>query len=44
MQTITKTRLFKYIETFTLKKNLKFIDKNLIFFPISAQGIDYGTR
>ena len=38
---ITKTRLFKYIEKFTIK-NLKFSDKNSDVFHISAQNIDYG--
>ena len=39
---ITKTRLFKYTETFTTKKS-KFSDKNFdIFFHISAQNIDCG--
>ena len=28
---ITKTRLFKYIENFTIKKG-KFSDKNMVFF------------
>ena len=37
--TITKTRLFKYIENFTTK-NLKFSDKNSDIFHISAQNID----
>ena len=39
---ITNTRLFKYIENFTSKKQ-KFSDKKiLIFFQISAQNIDCG--
>ena len=37
--TITKTRLFKYIENFTTK-NWKFSDKNFDIFYISAQNID----
>ena len=40
-KTITKTRLFKYIENFT-SKSRKFSDKKLIFFHISAQNIDRG--
>ena len=36
---ITKTRLFKYIENFTIK-NLKFSDKNADIYHISAQNID----
>ena len=36
-----KTRLFKYIETFTTK-TLKFSDKNAESFYISAQNIEYG--
>ena len=38
---ITKTRLFKYIENFTIKKR-KFSDKKKsdIFFYISVQSID----
>ena len=39
--TITKTRLFKYIENFT-SKNRKFSGKKLIFLHISAQNIDCG--
>ena len=39
---ITKTRLFKYIENFTTKKNWKFSDKNSDIFHISAQNIDCG--
>ena len=35
---ITKTRLFKYIENFT-SKNWKFSDKNSDIFHISAQNI-----
>ena len=38
---ITKSRLFKYIENFTTK-NWKFQISNLIFSPISAQNIDCG--
>ena len=38
---ITKTRLFKFIENFTIK-NLKFSDKNSDIFHISAQNIDCG--
>ena len=38
---ITKTRLFKYIENFTTKKKL-FLIKIPIFFHISAQNIDCG--
>ena len=38
---ITKTRLFKYIENFTTK-NWKFSDKNSDIFHISAQNIDCG--
>ena len=38
---ITKTRLFKYIENFTIK-NWKFSDKNSDVFHISAQNIDCG--
>ena len=37
--TITKTRLFKYIEKFA-SKNWKFSDKNSDIFHISAQNID----
>ena len=40
-QTITKTRLFKYIENFTIK-NWKFSHKNSDVFHISAQNIDCG--
>ena len=36
---ITKTRLFKYIENFTIK-NWKFSDKNSDIYHISAQNID----
>ena len=39
---ITKTRLFKYIENFTTKKNGKFSEKNSDIFHISAQNIDCG--
>ena len=38
---ITKTRLFKYIETFTTK-NCKFSDKNSDIFHISTQNINCG--
>ena len=38
---ITKTRLFKYIEDFT-SKNWKFSDRKLWNFLISAQNIDCG--
>ena len=38
---ITKTRLFKYIENFTTK-NWKFSDKNSDILHISAQNIDCG--
>ena len=39
---ITKTRLFKYIETFT-SKNWKLSDaKDPDIFQISAQNLDYG--
>ena len=42
MKTITKTRLFKYIENF-ISKNWKFSDeKNSDIFHISAQNIDCG--
>ena len=40
-QTITKTRLFKYIENFTTKK-MKTQMKNTGNFHISAQNIDCG--
>ena len=36
-----KTRLFKYIENFTIK-NWKFSDKKSDIFHISAQNIDCG--
>ena len=39
--TIMKTRLFKYIETFTIK-NGKFSYKNSNIFHVPAQNIDYG--
>ena len=39
---ITKTRLFKYIENFTTKKNESFQIKNSDIFHISAQNIDCG--
>ena len=39
---ITKTRLFKYIETFTTKKLANFQIKNSNIFHISAQNIDCG--
>ena len=38
---ITKTRLFKYIENFTMKKG-KFSDKKICYFHIPAQNIDCG--
>ena len=41
-KSITKTRLFKYIENFTTKKTKSFQIKILIFFHISAQNIDCG--
>ena len=41
MLSITKTRLFKYIENFTTK-NWVFNIKILIFFYISAQNVDCG--
>ena len=41
LNTITKTRLFKYTENFTTK-NYKFSDKNSDIFHISAQNIDCG--
>ena len=39
---ITTTRLFKYIENFTNKKNEKFQIKKSDIFLISAQNIDRG--
>ena len=39
---ITKTRLFKYIENFTTKKNENFQIKKSDIFLISAQNIDCG--
>ena len=39
---ITKTRLFKYIENFTTKKNEIFQIKNSNIFHISAPNIDCG--
>ena len=40
---ITKTRLFKYTENFTTKKNeKKKSDKNSTIFHMSAQNIDCG--
>ena len=36
-----KTRLFKYIENFTIK-NWKFLDKNCDIYHISTQNIDCG--
>ena len=39
---ITKTRLFKYIENFTTKKKGNFRLKNANIFHISAQNIDCG--
>ena len=41
--TITKTRLFKYIEYFTTEKKENF-QINSDIFHISAQTIDCGTR
>ena len=38
---ITKTRLFKYIENF-ITKNRKSSDKNSVIFYISARNIDCG--
>ena len=38
---ITKTRLFKYIENFTIKY-WKFSDKKKDIFHISAQDVDFG--
>ena len=40
--TITKTRLFKYTENFTTKKNDNFQTKHSDIFHISAQNIDFG--
>ena len=40
--TIKKTRLFKYIENLTIKKNENFQIKNSDIFLISAQNIDCG--
>ena len=40
-KTITKTRLFKYIERFTTKKE-NYQIKNSDIFHISAQNIDCG--
>ena len=37
-----KTRLFKYTENFTTKKNENFQTKNSVIFLISAQNIDCG--
>ena len=42
MKNITKTRLFKYIENFTTKKNENFQIKQSDIFLISAQNIDCG--
>ena len=39
---ITKTRLFKYTENFTTKKNEIFQTKNSDIFHISVQNIDCG--
>ena len=39
--TITKTRLFKYIENFTTK-NWKFLDENFDILHISSENIDCG--
>ena len=38
---ITKTRILKYIEIFSIKKG-KFSDKNSDIFHISSQNIDFG--
>ena len=43
LETITETRLFKYIENFTTK-NWKFADKISDICHIAAQNIDCGTR
>ena len=40
-ENLTKTRLFKHIESFTIK-NWNFSDKNSDIFQISAQIIDCG--
>ena len=40
--TITKTRLFKYMENFTSKTTENFQIKNSDIFHISAQNIDFG--
>ena len=42
VKNITKTRLFKYMENFTSKKNEIFQIKNCDIFHISAQNIDCG--
>ena len=42
LSSITKTRLFKYIENFTTKQNVNFQIKILDIFHISAQNIDCG--
>ena len=39
---ITKTRLFKYIDNFTTKNRENFQIKKSDIFHISAQNIDYG--
>ena len=41
LDTITKTRLFKYIENFTAK-NWKYSEKNSDIFLLSAHNIDCG--
>ena len=41
---ITKTRLFKYIENFLTKNKENFQIKNSDNFHISAQNMDCGTR
>ena len=42
MRSITKTRLFKYIENFTTKKNENFQIKILIFFIFPLKKINCG--
>ena len=39
---ITKTRLFKCIENFTIKKGFFFRKKNSDIFHISVQNLDFG--
>ena len=43
-QTITKTRLFKYIENFTTKKKGKFSDKKFWYFSYFCSKQIVGTR